>query len=98
MQYIAKLRPQPATDEASSLVFLNGNGNPVCHVATDFQYLSRDPGHKMTVNATEVRKLVSMAVAALQDDAGLRLLANHMTHGVDTARRYYQHLGVSCTV
>lgn len=60
-----------------------------------FESLTKELGHKMSVPPTEAQKLASNQTAGNENDVGVRLVTEHMSHSVDTARRYYQHLGVS---
>ena len=100
--YAEKHRPAPAED-CSEYIFLTPQGRKVAHLSDDLKALSKDfPTTLGVVNmtTTQMRKLTSTQVAAEgATDATIRTVATHMTHGADTARKYYQHLeGVSQSV
>ena len=46
----------------------------------------------LKVTATEMRKLTSTNVATNGSEDLFRKVAAHMTHGEDTARKYYHHI------
>jgi len=50
----------------------------------------------LDVTATEMRKLTATHVACEQSDTTVRLVASHMTHDAETARKHYQHLQNIC--
>ena len=94
--YVKKHRPTPTTPESSDLVFLTPQGRVVAHLTEDLRLLSKDfltALGEMTMTSTQMRKLTSTHVAASgSTDDTIRKVAAHMTHGTDTARRYYQHM------
>ena len=64
-------------------------------MSDDLRALSKDFPTSMGVlklTATNMRKLTATGVAAEGTEDMVRKVAAHMTHGEDTARKYYRHL------
>ena len=94
--YVERHRPTPTTPESSDLVFLTPQGRAVAHLSEDLRLLSKDfptALGEMTMTSTKMRKLTAthVATSGATDDT-IRKVAAHMSHGTETARRYYQHI------
>ena len=93
-EYLLKHRPTPAAG-CEEFVFLTPQGRQVAHISDDLRALSKDFPTSMgtlKVTATEMRKLTSTNVAADGSEDMVRKVAAHVTHGEDTARKYYRHM------
>ena len=94
VEYIAKHRPI-AAEGCEEYVFLTPQGRQVAHISDDLRALSKDFPTSIgtiSVTATEMRKLTATNVAAEGTEDLVRKVAAHMTHGEDTAKKYYRHI------
>ena len=94
VSYMEKHRPTPAPG-SEQFMFLTPQGRQVAHLSDDLRALSKDFPTSMGVlklTATNMRKLTATGVAAEGTEDMVRKVAAHMTHGEDTARKYYRHL------
>ena len=100
-EYIQKHRPTPAPG-SEEYVFLTPQGKQVAHLSDDLRALSKDfPTTQgiIKVTATDMRKMTASDVAEQESEEVLRNVAAHMTHGEETARKYYRHMqGVAQSV
>ena len=93
-RYAEKHRPSPAAD-FEGYVFLTPQGRQVAHIADELRALTKHYPTALGVvsmTTTQMRKLTATEVARDESDEAVRTVATHMTHGHDTAKKYYQHL------
>ena len=65
------------------------------HISEDLRLFSKDYPTELGViemTSTEMRKLTSTKVAEERDDITVRVIASHITHTAETAKKYYQHI------
>ena len=92
-EYIRKHRPAAAAG-CEDFVFLTPLGKQVAHISDDLRALSTDfrtPTGVLKVTSTDMRKLTCTNVSAEGSEELVRKVAAHMTHGENTARKYYRH-------
>ena len=90
-----RLHQEAPAEECEEYVFLTPQGRKVAHISDDLRALSKDfPTALGTIamTATEMRKLTATNVAAAGSEELVRKVAAHMTHGEDTAKKYYRHI------
>ena len=93
-KYINKHRPKPSEGN-EDYVFLTPQGKLVAHISDDLRSLSKDFPTSLgvlTVIATDMRKFTASEVAQDGSEEMVRRVATHMTHGENTARKYYRHI------
>ena len=94
-RYAEKHCPSPAADCEAGYVFLTPQGRQVAHIADDLRALTKDYPTALgivSMTTTQMRKLTATEVARDGSDQVVRTVATHMTHGPETAKKYYQHL------
>ena len=84
--YVECLRSD-ASDEDK--VFLTSMGNHVAKASDDLKHLAQHFGEELTLTPTLHRKMLATKAAANLKDEEVRKVATHMTHDVNTARKYY---------
>ena len=75
--------------EDEDLVFLTNNGNPLTKAGHELENLASSLKEELPLTPSLNRKILATTAAANLEDDQLRVVANHMTHDVKTAARYY---------
>ena len=70
-------------------VFLTNNGNPLSKAGNELENLARSLNEEVPLTPSLNRKILATTAAANLEDDQLRVVANHMTHDIKTATKYY---------
>lgn len=76
--------------DAEDKVFVTSLGNQLAKASDDLKYLAQHFGEDISLTPTLHRKNLATRAAKNLKDKDVRKVAAHMTHDVNTARKYYQ--------
>ena len=75
--------------EEEDLVFVSSYGKPIAKAGDELKHLAQAFGEEIPLTPTMNRKILATKAAAKLEDEDMRKVATHMTHDINTAKKYY---------